>query len=87
MFLIACLAFFFLIAVHINTVRFHQVTVQHIFIFSLDVFASVHAGPDGQIPNSAPRTDHLLQIKIASAPVTWEKLNEGPASSQGCSFD
>lgn len=44
MFLIASLAFFFLISVHVNTVRFHHVIVQHIFIFSLAVFALVHAG-------------------------------------------
>lgn len=37
MFLIASLAFSFLIAIHANTVRFHHVIVlYHIFIFSLD---------------------------------------------------
>lgn len=86
MLLIASSAFSFLIAVHMNTTRFHQVIVQHNFIFSLDVFALVHAGAGRQTPNTAPRADNFSQIKTPSALVTWEKLNKGPAYSQSCSF-
>lgn len=86
MFLIASLAFSFLIAVHMNTMRFHQVIVQHNFIFPLDVFALVHMGAGRQTPNTASRADGSLQVKTLSALVTWKKLNKGLANSQSCSF-
>lgn len=63
MFLIASLSFSFLIAVHINSMRFHQVIAQHNFIFCLDVFALVHAGAGRQTPNTAPQRRQLFANK------------------------
>lgn len=79
MLLIASSAFSFLIAVHMNTMRFHQVIVQHNFIFSLDVFALVHAGAGTQTPNTAPRADNFLQIKT---PLSTGNL--GKAKQRAC---
>lgn len=63
MVLIAFLAFSFLIAVHMSTMRFHQVMVQHNFIFSLDVFALVHVGVGRQTPNTAPQSRQIFANK------------------------
>lgn len=60
MLLIASLAFSVLIAVRMNTVRFHQVVVQHNFIFSLDVFALVLAEAGRQTPNTAHQSRQLF---------------------------
>lgn len=51
----------FLIAVCVNTVRFHKVLVQHIGTVSLGVFAAVHAEAGRQIPAAAPKQTTLCK--------------------------
>lgn len=83
--LIASLAFSFLIAVHRNTMRFHQVKLFNTISFSpwISLVCEELAGKQLIL---SPRADNFLQIKTPSALVTWEKLNKGPAYSQSCSF-
>lgn len=80
MFLFASLAFFFLIAVQVNTVRFHLVIVQHISIFSLNVFTSVRAEACRQIPNTAPRAGTFFAKKD---PISTNNLGKAKGRAKG----
>lgn len=82
MLLIASLAFSFLIAICINTMRFHEVIVQHNLIFSLVVFALGMQKLAGKHLILPPRADNFLQIKTPSAVVPWEKPDKRPAYSR-----